>query len=180
MKITGTGDGTIFNNDDIFSSVTCKLCGQISNPDIHSGCDRANEIGCNWYISINETRNINLKNTETMQTETNTTERLNVIAEKIKEKVLTDLKKEIGKLCYVIRYNYSNGDISSPSSYTITDNDGNTININSQYLANQIENQILDNSLPNAVENAQKRFIEKVEQMEFSSKIKPIEHDLPI
>ena len=28
----------------------CKLCGNVSNPDIHSGCDRADEDGCNWHI----------------------------------------------------------------------------------------------------------------------------------
>lgn len=27
----------------------CKLCKQVSDPDIHSGCDRHKEEGCNWY-----------------------------------------------------------------------------------------------------------------------------------
>jgi predicted Fe-S protein YdhL (DUF1289 family) len=35
-----------------FSDIPCKLCGHISNPDIHFGCDRANEEGCNWYVYV--------------------------------------------------------------------------------------------------------------------------------
>lgn len=27
----------------------CGLCGEKSNPDLVSGCDRMNEVGCNWY-----------------------------------------------------------------------------------------------------------------------------------
>ena len=33
-------------------SNNCALCGEVSDPSIHSGCNRSNEDGCNWFNPV--------------------------------------------------------------------------------------------------------------------------------
>ena len=39
--------------------VTCKLCGEVSNPSIHGGCDEWQNEKCNWHLVFPESTIIN-------------------------------------------------------------------------------------------------------------------------